>query len=118
MAQAYIDGFHLAINAPGQNLSSNAIIAMQNVFKPSRWRFQVAVDFLLSTLTPFPISMEITRGLTYLPRYGARVPIPESSLRVRGQLVRHLIQIQPPIQIRRRGTSICQSLGIKEVEWI
>jgi len=45
-AQAFIDGYAVAAIAPNQNLSAEAIYAMQGVFKPPRWRYQLAVDFL------------------------------------------------------------------------
>jgi DNA-binding MltR family transcriptional regulator len=45
-AQAFIDGYEVAAVAPNRNLSAEAIYAMQAVFKPPRWRYQLAVEFL------------------------------------------------------------------------
>lgn len=49
-AQALIDGYEVAANAPNRNLSAEAIYAMQAVFKPPRWRYQLAVEFLTQYL--------------------------------------------------------------------
>jgi DNA-binding MltR family transcriptional regulator len=46
-SQAYIDGFDIAATAPDRKLGSQAIHNMQDVFKPPRWRFHLAVDFLV-----------------------------------------------------------------------
>jgi DNA-binding MltR family transcriptional regulator len=45
-AQAFIDGYEVAAVAPNQNLSAEAIHAIQSTFKPPRWRYQLAVEFL------------------------------------------------------------------------
>jgi hypothetical protein len=49
-AQAFIDGYEVAAVATNRNLSSQAIYAMQAVFKPPRWRYQLAVEFLAQYL--------------------------------------------------------------------
>ena len=45
-AQAYIEGFDIAAPATRRNLSSSAIYAIRDAFKPPRWRFQLSVEFL------------------------------------------------------------------------
>lgn len=45
-AQAYIDGFELAMTAPNQNASKAAIRVVQGFVKPPDQRFKFAIDFL------------------------------------------------------------------------
>lgn len=45
-AQAYIDGFELAMTAPNQNASKAAIRCVQDIFKRTDQSFKLAVDFL------------------------------------------------------------------------
>lgn len=45
-AQAYIDGFESAANAPHRKFSRHSILAMQSAFQPPRLRYTLAVEFL------------------------------------------------------------------------
>ncbi len=49
-AEAFLKGYEAAAAAPNRNLSSEAIFAMQAVFKSPRWRYQLAVEFLAQHL--------------------------------------------------------------------
>jgi DNA-binding MltR family transcriptional regulator len=70
-AQAYIDGYELAANSPHRNLSPTAIYAMQAVFKPPRWRYQLAVDFLAQHLDEIAAGVPAYCGTDLLAEVGA-----------------------------------------------
>jgi len=49
-AEAFLKGYEAAASSPNQNLSAEAIFAMQAVFKSPRWRYQLAVEFIAQHL--------------------------------------------------------------------
>lgn len=62
-AQAFIDGYEVAAVARNRNLSAEAIYAMQAVFKPPRWRYQLAAEFL---------SQYLDQITDEIPAYGSK----------------------------------------------
>ncbi|HQZ68330.1 MAG TPA: hypothetical protein PLY87_24750 [Planctomycetaceae bacterium] len=61
-AQAFLDGYEVAAARPNRNLSVEAIHAMQAVFKPPRWRFQLTVEFLAQYLDEISSSLQAYSG--------------------------------------------------------
>lgn len=53
-AEALIDGYEVAAKAGDSNLTPAGLYAIQDVFKPPRWRYQLAVSFLAQYLDEVP----------------------------------------------------------------
>jgi DNA-binding MltR family transcriptional regulator len=65
-AQAYINGFDIAAERPQRNLSAAVIYSMQSVFKPPRWRYLLAVEFLAQYLEEIPTDSTESAGADLL----------------------------------------------------
>jgi len=53
-AQAFIEGFDIATETLGRNLSIETIKGIQKVYTTARWRYQLAVEFITQYLDSLP----------------------------------------------------------------
>lgn len=89
-AQAYMDGFDVAASRPHPNLTPYALRAMRDAFKPPRWRFQLAVDFLEQYLSDLTIGKPTYAGSDLLGE------VKDLSAKVRIQVRAELTVGTPP----------------------